>query len=325
MNNNTENNNNVYLRKNSNWIKFGCFLTGYNCKLLRQCSEASYKKLKKFTSAILIIALIWFINGFLLSQNYFKTELWQSIGIGILFIFLIIQIERQIILSVGKSSWVSLIRIFLGIIMAVVGAVIIDQIFFQEDIEKEKIFNLQKEVNKVVPQKTVEIKSQIKQLDSILAEKTIEQNKILTDINKKPVISVPTFDVTRDSAGNIITQRVVRQKIINPKRKMYEVISKEVKRLQDEKNLLNEKLFDIRNETEKELRSRKGFLDELDLMYKIVKKKKMALYFWFFWFLLLFLIELFVVTAKTTDSETDYEFLIQKMNQENKNRLNAKE
>jgi hypothetical protein len=314
----------IKLRKNSLWIKFSCFLTGYNCNLLRQCSEASYKKLKKFTSSLLIIISIWFTIGFLLSQNYFKAGLWQSIGIGAFFIFLAIQIERQIILSVGKSFWIGFFRFLLGLIMAIVGAVIIDQIIFQEDIEKEKIFNLQKEVNKVVPQKTVEIKSQINQLDSLLSVKTIKQNQILNDINKKPVISVPTFEVTRDSSGNIIQQRVERKKIINPKRKMYEMISQEVKRLQDERTLLNEKLFDIRTETEKELRSRKGFLDELDIMYKILTKKKTAFYFWGIWFLLLLLIELLVVFAKIFDTQTDYEFLVQKMNQENKNKLNAK-
>ena len=58
-------------------------------------------------------------------------------------IIIVIQIERQIILSVGKNVLVPVFRIILGIVMAIIGSVIIDQIIFREDVEKGKISNVQ--------------------------------------------------------------------------------------------------------------------------------------------------------------------------------------
>lgn len=40
------------------WIKFGCFLTGWNSSILSQCSEASFKHLKKYTAALLILTKV---------------------------------------------------------------------------------------------------------------------------------------------------------------------------------------------------------------------------------------------------------------------------
>jgi hypothetical protein len=54
-------------------------------------------------------------------------------------IIIVIQIERQIILSVGKNKLVPLFRVAIEVVMAVIGSVIIDQIIFREDVEKVRI------------------------------------------------------------------------------------------------------------------------------------------------------------------------------------------
>ncbi len=50
------------------WLKFGCFLSGHNYKILSECSEASKRDQKKITSALVIIALIRSIIGFIFSS-----------------------------------------------------------------------------------------------------------------------------------------------------------------------------------------------------------------------------------------------------------------
>ena len=83
-------------------------------------------------------------------------------------IIIVIQIERQIILSVGKNNLVPVFRTLIGIVMAVIGSVIIDQIIFREDVEKAKISNIQTEVNNILPVKTRELDLQIRQIDSAI-------------------------------------------------------------------------------------------------------------------------------------------------------------
>lgn len=50
------------------WIKFGCKLTGWNENVLGQCSEASKSQLNKYTSALLILMIVWSIIGFCFAQ-----------------------------------------------------------------------------------------------------------------------------------------------------------------------------------------------------------------------------------------------------------------
>ena len=52
------------------WIKFGCKLTGWSSSVLAQCSEASKTQLSKYTSALLILMIVWSITGFCFAQRY---------------------------------------------------------------------------------------------------------------------------------------------------------------------------------------------------------------------------------------------------------------
>ena len=55
------------------WILFGCKLTGWSSEVLAQCSEASRSQLSKYTSALLILILIWGVTGFCFAQRYIGT------------------------------------------------------------------------------------------------------------------------------------------------------------------------------------------------------------------------------------------------------------
>lgn len=61
-------------------------------------------------------------------------------------IVMVIQIERQIILSIGKNKLATWFRVIIGIVMAVIGSVILHQIMFKKDVEKQKIENYDAEL-----------------------------------------------------------------------------------------------------------------------------------------------------------------------------------
>ncbi len=307
----------VYLRKNSWWIRLGCLLTGYNCSLLRQCSEASYKKLKRYMASMLLVMIIWMAVGYFFSKEYFKLDTYQALGAGIGAAFIAMLVERVIILSVGKNLADVLLRIFLGIVMAVIGATVIDQVIFREDIQKAKTFAIQAEVDSLVPFKTKEIRREIAQLDSTIALKESEKSALLQELSRKPVIAVPTVTTVRDSTGKIIRKTVTTKRMENPQFEVLKNIDRNIKQLKERRMTLEDKWFNIRNELENELKERKGFLDELKLLKKVIFDDRMALGFWVSWFLLLFVIELLVALTKVFFKKTDYEYLVEKMNEDN--------
>ena len=81
------------------WIKFGCKLTGWNANVLGQCSEASKSQLSKYTSALLILMIVWSIIGFCFAQRYIGLPIWGCALVSLVFVTIIVMIERQILLA----------------------------------------------------------------------------------------------------------------------------------------------------------------------------------------------------------------------------------
>lgn len=120
------------------WLKFGCFLTGFNYNLVKNSSEQSAKNVKKYTSAMLLITLVWFFIGYSFATRYLHLGMVGGLAGALLMCFVIIQIERIIILSTKVSAWSSGFRILLAMVMSILGAFIMDQITFKDDIELRK-------------------------------------------------------------------------------------------------------------------------------------------------------------------------------------------
>ena len=135
------------------WVKLGCFITGYSYTLIRNSSEASRKTVKKFLSAIILIGTIWFAVGFLFASRYFGANLMLSLLAGFAMVICVIQIERQIILASNLQWWGVLLRFLLGALMAVIGATVIDQVMFKDDVERYKNDNADQVVEKRVAKK----------------------------------------------------------------------------------------------------------------------------------------------------------------------------
>src|SRR5690606_8170535 len=171
------------------WLKFGCFLTGYNYTILKNSSEASAKSVKKYTSAILIVSILWGFIGYMFSIRYIKTDFIGAISISLVMIFIVIQIERQIILTVGrKNTLAKIFRVAIAFVMAIIGSVIIDQTIFKEDIEKKKVSEIQEDVNSILPAKTEQLDVEIANLDTLILIKELERSDIINEVTARPFI-----------------------------------------------------------------------------------------------------------------------------------------
>ncbi len=305
----------MFKRKN-NWLRFGCFLTGYNYKLLMSCSEASKKSVKKYTAALLIIMIMWLLIGFLFSREYLRLSVIGSVIIGIILMIIIVQIERQIILG-AKNKKATTFRIILALVMSLLGSVIVDQIIFKEDIIKEKLMSVNNEVSKILPQRINEINLQEKDLDSTIANKQHEREMLINEVTRKPTIRLPKYQSQRipsktiDGRDTVLVKKIyTTESVLNPKAKLIEDTDKQISSLREEKSVLTQRKIDIREETEKELLHSKGFLDELKVMFNILVSSPISLIVWSLWLLFFLIIELFVLMSKLADQENDYERII---------------
>lgn len=304
------------------WVKFGCFLTGYNYTIIRNCSEAAAKSVKRYTAALTIVCLLWAFIGYSFTNRYLHGGLYGSIIGAIIFVVIIIQIERQIILSMTPSKWLYFSRGVIAAMMAILGAIIIDQIIFKEDLELEKITSIEDRVKIALPPKTLELRTQLASLDSTINTKENERMALIDEVGKNPTIksvnsqvnpTVVTRKVTDSSGRSVSTDQIKNTTTVsvvnlpNPKQSMIEPLEKNISNLRDQKTIKENELLNIRPALEEEIKSKVGFLDELEVMFKLITRSKVALGVYLLWFFFLFGLEMLVLIGKVNEKENDYE------------------
>jgi hypothetical protein len=308
------------------WIRFGCFMIGYNYSILKNCSEVSAKAVKRYTSAVLIVCLLWSFIGFTFTSRYLQGGIIGSLFGAIIFISVIVQIERQIILSINPSLLLYASRGVIAAMMALIGAIIIDQIIFKEDIELEKITFIEDRVTKALGPKTEVLRNQIDKLDTAILKKEIERSILIDDVSKNPTTKVfssqPVLKsektTRRDSATNrditventLPVTVTISSNVANPKISLITPLEETIKNLRKQKSEKDSLLLNIRPTLEKEISSKVGFLDELEVMYSLISRSGVALCVWLIWFFFLFGLEMLVLLSKANEKETDYEKVI---------------
>jgi hypothetical protein len=117
-------------------LKFSCFVTGDDYDILKTDTPNSKKKVSALASLVFIPVIIWFANGFLLINTVQKGTWFCGIMVGLLLSVLIFLIERNIIMADNRRS-IIIFRYSLGVIIALLGAICLDEAIFKQDIDQQ--------------------------------------------------------------------------------------------------------------------------------------------------------------------------------------------
>ena len=115
--------------------------------------------------------ILWGFTGFCFAQRYVHAPIWGCVLSALIFVTIIVQIERQIILTVGTSKVGVIFRLFIAIIMAFLGSAIIDQVIFGEDIKRKMVEITDRQVTELLP---IRLKVIDDKYESSPSEKLIE-------------------------------------------------------------------------------------------------------------------------------------------------------
>lgn len=299
------------------WILFGCKLTGWSSEVLAQCSEASRSQLSKYTSALLILILIWGVTGFCFAQRYIGLPWWACLIVSLFFVTIVIMIERQIILASEKTVSMVVFRAIIAFIMAVVGSTIFDQTMFGKDIDKQMTNTIEMQVAELTPQRVRIIDEKLQALHTETESLTKENEELQADVNAHPFITQKSVSRTPNKIvlpdGTVKTEyisSVTTNQVENPKQKIIDMNSKTLDNLRSQEQIWIQKKQTIEEDTRKECKESVGFLEELEAMWDIITTRKLAGGFYAVFFFLLMSLELFVVVSKVGDRECDYDAAI---------------
>lgn len=140
-------------------------IIGENPNYTATFQPASKRKIALYANCLLIPVILWFINGYLLVRNVLDASIFTALLTAIIVAFIIFLIERAIIMSNG-SKLIFWFRITLGLIVASLGSISLDEVIFKHDID-----------NQVAQYKQAEIANVIKKIEEgFLGQITLQQN-----------------------------------------------------------------------------------------------------------------------------------------------------
>lgn len=298
------------------WIKLGCKLTGWSSSVLSQCSEASKTQLSKYTSALLILMIVWSITGFCFVQRYIGLPIWGCILVSLVFVTIVVMIERQILLALHPTKKLATFRLVIAIIMAIVGSSIFDQTMFGKDIDKQMADTIELQTADLTQKRVSNIDSKLMAFQIEKDSLNKVNSELQADVNAHPWIIQKSVTNSQDRLvvnGKIKVVNnpsVTTNQVANPKQIAIAANNEKIKQIVLQENDLNKKKLTVEEDTRKECQANVGFLEELEAMVSIVTTRTVAGIFYVIFFLLLMSLELFVVTSKMGDEECDYELAI---------------
>ena len=307
------------------WIRSACFLTGYNYSILRNSTESSVRVVLKYQSAILMICILWGFIGYNFVARYIEeADFLVSMTVAIVLIIIAIQIERQIIMSTGKKKIALVFRILIGLLMAFIGSLIIDQILFAKDIDIEKTNYIKAQVEERLPDRIETLQKEIYRLDTQI---TYNQNQLIYFSNLEPLLNTSKTKTTvtttprigiidstiLDTVDSIITSNeTILSQLENPKFKFIPELRQSINDLTSKRIELVKQINGVEQELENKLKEETGFLDDLNILMSLLSKdgNTHLIIVWGMFFLFFFLIEMFVLTNKISDNKSAYDEIL---------------
>lgn len=298
----------------------GCLLIGWNMDILKECGEASHRQFKKLLSAICIMMVLWGTIGYCFADRYINIEsITLKICISMMFMFIVLCIERVIILTVGKAHLMAVMRVMLAICMAMLGSCIFDQLIFRNDIQQAIQEHREDVIKETVAKRLSIYESDIQRITHDMDSLSKSTIALGEELQRRPTIkgtnvSTQTQVVMGEDGTpkKIKTQSVNTVTMANPlaeqlkaNNEQIQIYSKQLEQLRLDKK-------DIAQTTTEEVSNRApGFIEELEATLKVISKSPVSLAFYIILFCFLSFLELFVLTIKMGDTKCDYDLIVE--------------
>lgn len=144
-------------------LKLYCYITGDDYNTLANDTLKSKKKVALFAWSIVVPVIIWFFCGFLLVTKVLNGSFMSALITAFVVSAIVFIIERSMILSNGGIA-VAAFRLILAVFVSFIGALIVDEIVFENDIDQQLAKN-----------QRMEAESELTAIDTLWNQKMNEQ------------------------------------------------------------------------------------------------------------------------------------------------------
>ena len=300
---------------------FGCFLIGWNKDILKECGEASQRQFRKLLSAICIMMVLWGTIGYCFADRYINIESCVlKLSVSLAFMFIVLCVERVIILTVGKARVMSTMRVMLALCMAFLGACIFDQIIFRNDIQQEIQEQREDVIKETIAKRLSIYESDIQRITHDMDSLSKSTIALGEELQKHPTIKGTNVSTQEQVVGTdengkpkkVRVQSVSTVTMANPLAEQLKANNEQIQIYANQLEQLRQDKKDIAEKVTKEIKARAlGFIEELEATLAVVSNSWISLVFYVILFLFLTFLELFVLTIKMGDNKCDYDLIVE--------------
>jgi hypothetical protein len=264
---------------------------------------------------------MWGTIGYCFADRYINIESCAlKLCVSVAFMFIVLCVERVIILTVGRARLMGVMRVLLALCMAILGSCIFDQIIFRNDIQQ----TIQEQREDVIKETIVKrmsiyedderrISNDMDSLNSIsisLGEE-LAKNPTIKSVNtstKEQTVGVD--EMGRPKKIKVRTTDVVN--IPNPLTEQLKAVQEQIKIYQEQLEQIRLDKKDLAEKVTSEVTRRPlGFIEELEATLEVVSNSWISLAFYVILFCFLTFLELFVLTIKMGENKCDYELIVE--------------
>ena len=301
-------------------VNMGCILIGWNNAILKECGEASHRQYRKLLSAICIMMALWGTIGYCFADRYINVDSSVlKICIALIFMLIVLCVERVIILTVGKARLMTVMRIMLALCMAFLGACIFDQIIFRNDIQQAIQDHREDIIKETVAKRLSIYESDIQRITHEMDSLSKATILLGEELQRRPTIKGTNVTTqTQVVIGEdgipqkIKTQSVNTVTMANPLAEQLKANNEQIQIYSNQLEQLRLDKKDIAQTTTAEVSQRApGFIEELEATLKVVSKSPVSMVFYIILFCFLTFLELFVLTIKMGDCKCDYDLIVE--------------
>lgn len=301
--------------------KIGCHLIGWDPQILATCGEASKRQFRKLLSAISIMMVLWGTIGYCFAANYLNiSNFFGKCGVSLAFMFIILCIERVIILNVGKNLFMAWMRGLLALCMAILGASIFDQLMFKNDIQQEITERREDMIAQTITKRLSIYDADIVRITNAVDSISRCNDQLYKEIEANPTTTVTAVSTSEQVAGigedgkpiKTKVQSVNKTIVPNPRIAQAQGNEEQLKLYAEQLEELRRDKKDIDKTTREEFKNRPtGFIEELEATIAVISKSWVALVFYLIMFAFLLFLELFVLTIKMGETPCDYDLVVE--------------
>lgn len=266
--------------------KVSCLITGDDFHVLKQLNDPkSNKRIQTLAMLVLLPMIVWFAAVLMITHSVFHANWLMSVIAGIVAAMIILIIERSIIMSVG-NLFTTVIRYLLAIVLAFVGAFLIDEVMFSRDIDAEMV----KRAGATIQEShDAEVKNQ----ERIVSRALMKLEGRLDEVNDEAggakgtgIKGVGQATLAKRETAMLVKETYDRERLL-----LAQMTSPE------RRNLLKQEIEAARKKVLDDPSS-SGLMGRMKVLFQMIKNNTELFVFWAFFTALFFFVEILPVSVK---------------------------